>query len=168
MQAFALYNYPLCLDISKAYLRGLCPYETSCLRLFLWYDNIEEQTGLKCYRRVTWDFGDSPCSGNLTITQRKILAPLCLNPTAEAIVLDSSFADNFTDSFNCKVTWIEVSLDIIEAHKLVGMPLKPGYTTLETDPTVIETSGLTSADPTTMLLGRIWDLTKDTRKNINY
>ena len=52
--------------------------------------------------------------------------------------------------------------------KLVRMPLKPGYTTLETDPTVIETSGLTSTDPTTMLLGSIWDLTKDTLKNINY
>ena len=62
---------------------------------------------------------------------------------------------NYTDSFNCKETWIKVSLDIIEAHKLVGMPLKPGYTTLETDPSVIETSGLTSADPTTMLLGSI-------------
>ena len=168
MQSFCLEEYPLCLDISKAYLRGLCPFETSCLRLFLWYENIENMTGLKCYRRTTWDFGDTPASGNLSIAQRKILAPLCLNKISEAVVLQSSFADNYADSFKCKDTWNEVVADITEAHKLVGMPLKPGYTTTKADTNVLQTAGLTKDDPTTMLLGAIWNLDRDSLKNINY
>ena len=64
-------------------------------------------------------------------------------------------------TFKCKDTWTEVVTDIAEAHKLVGMLLKPGYTTMKTDPNVLQTAGLTKDDPATMLLGAIWDLDKD-------
>ena len=89
LAGFCLHQHPISLDISKAYLRILVPYKTSCLRLFIWYDNPSEMKGMRIFRRSTGDFGDTSMSGSLTLTQRKLVAPACKSSISAAVAKNS-------------------------------------------------------------------------------
>jgi hypothetical protein len=137
LAGFCLHPHPLSLDVSKAYLRILVPYETSCLRLFVWYDNPSEMTGLRVFRRTSGDFGDTPMSGSLTLTQRKLLAPACKSSITAAIARTSNFADNYIDALLSWLGWSTTTTDLVETSKLINLPLKPGATCIMTDPDVL-------------------------------
>ena len=63
-------------DIDKAYLRILVDDETAGLRIFIWYDDLENLQNPVFYLRITVDFGDEVASSILTIAQKKTVASL--------------------------------------------------------------------------------------------
>ena len=161
LAGFCLHPHPVSLDVSKAYLRILVPYETSCLRLFIWYKNPLEMSGLQIYRRTSGDFGDTPMSGGLTLTQRKLLAPACKSSITSAIAKTSNFADNYIDALLSKLGWSTTTSDLVETSKMINLPLKPGATCMATDPEVLKKASIDPKLPTSNLLGITWNLEKD-------
>ena len=161
LAGFCLHPHPISLDISKAYLRILVPYETSCLRLFIWYENPSEMKNLRIYRRTTADFGDAPMSGGLTLTQRKLVAPACKSSIAAAIAKTCNFADNYIDALLSKLGWLTTTADLVETSNLLNLPLKTGATCVKTDPDVIKKLEIDPNCPTSNLLGITWNLLSD-------
>ena len=168
LAGFCLHPHPISLDVSKAYLRILVPYETSCLRLFIWYDNPCEMSGLRIFRRTSGDFGDTPMSGGLTLTQRKLLSPACKSSITAAIAKTSNFADNYIDALLSWLGWSTTTNDLVETSKLINLPLKPGATCTATDPDVLAKAEIDPASPTSNLLGLTWNLVNDEVKPNNY
>ena len=55
---FSLYKYPYTSDIRKAYLRIIVDDDTEGLRIFIWYDDLDNLQNPVYYLRRTMDFGD--------------------------------------------------------------------------------------------------------------
>ena len=158
LTGFCLNEHPMSLDVSKAYLRIMVPYETSVLRLFIWYKDPENMTDLKIFRRGTGDFGDTPMSGSLTLAQRKLLAPACKSSISSCIAKMSNFADNYIDSLMSRSGWLTTTQDLSESSALIGLPLKPGITALATDKEVIKNN---ENQELSNLFGMSWNIKSD-------
>ena len=113
------------------------------------------------YRRTSGDFGDTPMSGGLTLTQRKLLAPACKSSITAAIAKTRNFADNYIDALLSKLGWQTTTADLIETSSLINLPLKPGATCVATDPEVLKKADIDPNLPTSNLLGITWNLTTD-------
>ena len=59
---------------------------TQYLRLFIWFDDLNDLTKPKIYSRDTMDFGDGAASGILTILQRKFVALYCKLAISQRII----------------------------------------------------------------------------------
>ena len=114
---FRLYDNPYSSDISKCYLRILVDDLTAKLRLLVWFDNPQDMTGIKIYRRPTMDFGDTCSSLVVRIIQEKFLSQLCKMEMSKHLILHCAYADNYSGSFKNKEMYLQVKADMEEVHE---------------------------------------------------
>ena len=105
------------------------------------------------------DFGYRVASAILTISQKKIVAPLCKFAMSRRIVISQAYADNYCGSFKTQKIYEEIRRDMEQAHLAVGLPLQDTWTSKDTEPGVTKRLGL--PDGLFMMLGFVWDLIRN-------
>ena len=139
---FRLYDYPYSSDISKCYLRILVDDLTAKLRLLVWFDDPQNMTGVKIYRRPTMDFRDTCSSLVVRIVQEKFLSQLCKLELTKHLILNCAYADNYSGSFKDESRYLQVKTDMNEVHEKIGLPLKCTYTAVQTDDKILDELGI--------------------------
>ena len=140
------------MEIS-VYLRILVDELTSRLHLCVWFSNPEELEGIIVYRSNTINFGDSQAALVIHILQQKYLSRLVKLEISRYIILNCSYADNYSSSLPQQWMFRRVKEDLIQAHEILTMPLKNCHSNNET----YEGIGLVY-----QFLGILWNLENDT------
>ena len=95
------------------------------------------------------DFGDACSALVVRITQKKLLCPRAKLTSTRHTILSAGYADNYSNSFPTKQEYNEASKDMEEIHAQIGLPLKATYTSIQTDPEILEKLGKETEDEPT-------------------
>ena len=83
---FSLYPVPLCADIAGAYHCILVDNQTSLLRLFMWFHDLDKLERGRVFKQQTQAFGDTSASWGLEVGILKFVV-------TAAVLLVTYFSD---------------------------------------------------------------------------
>ena len=134
---FLLYETGYSSDVKGAYRGVKCTYNDSFLRLYVWFDDLNDPDGsVIILRRKSLDFGDGHASASLEIGCNKFVAGWVKLEISKMIIRNFRYADNNLYSFKDKLLYFLVKKDIEEAFAKFSLPLKYTITNLDVDPTI--------------------------------
>ena len=134
---FLLYEVGYSSDVKGAYRGVKCTYDDSFLRLYVWFDDLDDPEGsIIILRRKSLDFGDGHASASLEIGCNKFVANWAKLEISKIIIKNFRYADNNLYSFKDKLMYFLVKKDIEEAFDKFSLPLKYTITNLDVDPTI--------------------------------
>ena len=159
---FLLYEVGYSSDVQGAYRGVKCTYEDSLLRLYVWFEDLDNpDASVVIYRRKSIDFGDGGASASLEIGCNKFVAEEARLEISKTIIRDFRYADNNFYSFKDKLLYFMVKKDIEEAFAKFSLPLKYTITNLDVDPSI--TSKYKLFDGTVeRQMGLNWDVSTNT------
>lgn len=85
-------------DLSRAYRSVVSSPTTNQLRLFWWFEQIDDPTTLKVYSYEVMNFGDRPSACTLEVALREYLAPAASTEEVRTCIESSRLVDDFVGS----------------------------------------------------------------------
>ena len=158
---FCLFAVPLAADVKSAYHTIAVDFQSSFLRLFMWWADLPTCTQTRIFRQVTQSFGDTSAAIGLEIGIIKFVAAVAVLAVTKFLLEFSRYADNIMYSTETREEYLEIKEDLNKSFNMYSMDLKYVITSMEHDPKVLEDKGR-GDDPIERLLGLNWDLRSDT------
>ena len=158
---FSLYEVPLCADIAGAYHCILVDHQTSLLRLFMWFHDLDKLERGRVFKQQTQAFGDTSASWGLECGILKFVVTAAVLLVTKFCLEFIRYSDNIMYSFKSIDEFQEVKKDMEQAFHAYSMDLKYLITSQKHDPAVLKhpKRGNTRIERT---LGVLWDVVEDT------
>ena len=113
---FLLYEIGYSSDVQGAYRAIKCSYLDSFLRLFIWFEDLDDpDNSIVIYRRKSLDFVDGSASCSFEVGSTEHVSEEAKLEISKKIIRDIRYADNNLFSFQDKLLYFLVKKDIDNA-----------------------------------------------------